>query len=110
MSVESAAAGRLLVAAKSDAAPGATVAVAVRPEKLRISGEKPSPQPDNCVPATVADIGYLGGVSLYKLTIGEGMPVKAAVANVARFAERAIGVGQEVWVSWPAEAAIVLTR
>ena len=44
-SVEGTALGRLRVAAKIDAAPGATVWVAVRPEKLRITRGAPLPDP-----------------------------------------------------------------
>ena len=37
---------------------------------------------DNCVAGTVVDIGYLGGISIYKLRIRDGSLVRAAVANV----------------------------
>src|SRR5579863_7072822 len=49
LSVEGTAAGHLRVAAKADAAPGTTVWVAVRPEKVRITREPPLPGADNCV-------------------------------------------------------------
>jgi putrescine transport system ATP-binding protein len=109
MSVEGTAAGRLRVAAKADAAPGQVVWVAVRPEKVRI-GHAPPPGLDNCVAATVVDIGYLGDMSLYKLRTRDGSQVKAAIANVGRPAEGAVAVDAQVWLSWPPEAAIVLAR
>jgi putrescine transport system ATP-binding protein len=110
LSVEGTAAGRLRVAAKSAAEPGQVVWVAVRPEKLRIAREQPAAGLDNSVAATVVDIGYLGDTSLYKLRIRDGSQVKAALANVGGRADAALAVDQPVWLSWPPEAAIVLTR
>jgi putrescine transport system ATP-binding protein len=110
LSVEGTVAGRLCVAVKSDAAPGTMVSVAVRPEKIRINREPPLPGLDNCVAATLVDIGYLGDISVYKLRIRGGSQVKAAIANVGSGAERKVAFDEEVWLSWPAEGAIVLTR
>jgi putrescine transport system ATP-binding protein len=109
-SVEGTAAGRLRLAAKIDAEPHTMVCVAVRPEKMRISREQPSPNLENCVAATVVEIGYLGDLSIYKLRIADGSRLKAAVANTGRLLERAIDWDERVWLSWPPEAAIVLTR
>jgi len=110
LSVEGTAAGRLRVAAKSEAEPGQVVWVAVRPEKLRIAREQPLAGLDNSVAATVVDIGYLGDTSLYKLRIRDGSQVRAAVANVGGGGDAVLAVEQHVWLSWPPEAAIVLTR
>jgi putrescine transport system ATP-binding protein len=113
-SVEGTALGRLRVATAIDADPGATVWVAVRPEKMRITQSEPSPDPqtglENCAAATVVDIGYLGDLSIYKLRTGDGAPLQAATANTGRLTERAIGWDDKVWLSFPPEAAIVLTR
>ena len=108
--VEGTAAGRLSVAAKIDAAPGATVFIAVRPEKLRIHREPPSPQTDNCADGTVTDLGYLGDLTIYKLRLGDGRTMKAAVANTGRVAAHPIGRDERVWVSFAPEAAVVLRR
>jgi putrescine transport system ATP-binding protein len=109
-SVEGTEAGRLHVAEKANAEPGAMVWVAVRPEKMRITRDPPLPGLENCVAGTVVDIGYLGDVSVYKLRIRGGVQVKAAIANVGRFADSTVALDEQVWLSWPAEAAIVLTR
>jgi putrescine transport system ATP-binding protein len=108
LSVEGTALGRIRVAAKIGAPPGATVWVAVRPEKMRIAAEK-SDQ-DNCAAATVADIGYLGDLSIYRLKTDAGLPLQAASANTGRHGESLIGWNDKVWLSFPPEAAIVLTR
>jgi putrescine transport system ATP-binding protein len=109
MTVEGTTAGRLRLAAKADAEPGKMVYVAVRPEKVRMSREPPLPGLDNSVAATVLDIGYLGEMSIYKLRVRDGV-VKAAVVNTGGGAQRPAGSGDEVWLSWPLDAAILLTR
>jgi putrescine transport system ATP-binding protein len=109
LSVEGTAAGNLRVATKAEAAPGAVVWVAVRPEKVRLSREPPSSTSPNCIAGAVVDIAYLGDVSVYKLRIRDGSLVQAAVANVGGGGS-AFGFDEQMWLSWPAEAAIVLTH
>ncbi|MGO9047628.1 MAG: ABC transporter ATP-binding protein [Xanthobacteraceae bacterium] len=109
LSVEGTAAGNLRAWAKPEADPGSIVWLAVRPEKVRISREPPVADVANCTSGTVVDIGYLGGMSIYKLRIRDGSLVRAAVAN-AGGSERPIGFDEQVWLSWPADAATVLTH
>jgi putrescine transport system ATP-binding protein len=109
LTVEGTAAGNLRAATKPEADPGSIVWLAVRPERVRIDRAPPAADLGNCVAGAIIDIGYLGDVSLYKLRIRDGSLVRARVANVGG-AEPAIGVGEQVWLSWPAEAAIVLTH
>ncbi len=65
---------------------------------------------ENCLAATVVDVGYLGDLSIYKLRCDGGLQIKAAIANTGRSAEEAIGWDDKVWLSFPPHAAIVLTR
>ena len=113
-SVEGTVLGRLQVGATIAAEPQSTVWVAVRPEKMRITrAESGSAQPaggENCVAATVADVGYLGDLSIYKLRCDGGAEIKAAAVNAGRFAAGAIGWDDKVWLSFAPHAAIVLTR
>jgi putrescine transport system ATP-binding protein len=112
--VEGTALGRLRVGVKIDAEPHATVWVAVRPEKIRLSqrqaGAGEAPAPDNSIAATVADIGYLGDLSIYRLRSETGAPLQAVMANTGSSDARGIGWNDKVWASFPPEAAIVLTR
>ena len=110
LSVEGTGAGYLRVAAKADAVPGATVWVAVRPEKIRIIREPPLPGADNCVAGTIIDIGYLGDTSIYKMQLRSGALMKAAIANVGDRALRAPAFGDEVWLLWRPENSMLLTR
>ena len=108
LSVEGTPAGSLRAGIKPEADPGAVVWLAVRPERIRISREQPALDAANCTSGTVVDIGYLGDMSIYKLRIRDGSMVRAAVAN-AGGVERPIGFDEQVWLSWPVEAATVLT-
>jgi putrescine transport system ATP-binding protein len=112
-SIEGTALGRLRVAGKIDAEPGATVWVAVRPEKLRINPGEPTAEQqaaNSGVAATVVDIGYLGDLSIYRLRTDAGVALQAAIANTGLLAGRAAGWNDKVWVSFSPDAAIVLTR
>jgi putrescine transport system ATP-binding protein len=103
------AAGRLLAAESGEARPGQQVSLAVRPEKLRISLDRPA-DAVNCVTGQVVDIGYLGDVSTYHVKLRTGLVLKAAAANLSRLVARPIGWDDQVWLSWVPEAGIVLTR
>jgi putrescine transport system ATP-binding protein len=113
-SVEGTALGRLRAAGKINAEPLATVWVAVRPEKMLITRAEPGRDrqaaAENCVAATVADVGYLGDLSIYKLRTDAGVQIKAAIANTGRSGDDAIGWDDKVWLSFSPQAAIVLTR
>jgi putrescine transport system ATP-binding protein len=108
--IASAAAGQLRGLACEGAKRGDTVWVALRPEKVRIAREPPARPEENCVAGTVGTIGYLGDLSIYQVRLDNGFVMKAAVVNVTRLVERAIGWDDRVWLSWTPEAATVLTR
>ena len=116
-SVEGTPAGTLRVAAKIDAKPGATVWLAVRPEKMRVTPEPPAAAPPPLQPApaenyaagTIVDIGYLGELTIYKMRLADGAIVTAAIANTGSAAERPTDWDERAWISFAPEAAIVLT-
>jgi putrescine transport system ATP-binding protein len=107
--IMSADAGKLRAAAP-DAGPGATVWVALRPEKLRISHQPPVAMAANCVSGQIMSIGYLGDVSVYKVRLDNGFVMKAAAANMTRLIERPFGRDERVWLSWAPDAGVVLVR
>ena len=109
-SIEGTAAGRLRAAGKVDAEPGAPVWAAVRPERIVVAREPPASDEVNSVAATVVDIGYLGDMSIYKLRITGGAQMKAAIPNIGRSTGQVASFDEEVWLTWPPEATIVLTR
>jgi putrescine transport system ATP-binding protein len=81
---------------------GSAVAVAVRPEKLRLSANRPK---GIALAATVASINYQGGLSIVHLTTAGGQALKAQMASAeAAACER----GMAVWAGWnPADAGVI---
>jgi len=108
--IESEAAGRLVVTHPADAASGAVVTVAVRPEKVQIGTTASRANDDNCFAGRVAEVGYLGGVSIYKIKLDNGLDMKAIAVNRTRLAEPPIGPGDRVWLSFAPESGVVLSR
>ena len=82
---------------------GSAAALAVRPEKLRLSAERPA---GIAIAATVASIGYQGGLSLVHLTTATGQALKAQMASAEAVA---YARGAAVWAGWdPADAAVII--
>jgi putrescine transport system ATP-binding protein len=119
-SVDDTAIGRLRVAARIDAAPGTTVWVAVRPEKLQVWQDRPAAL-ENGVAATLVDIAYLGDLSILRLRTDAGVALQATIANTGhverhgerygeRFGPRGLGDATKLWLGFPPEAAIVLRQ
>jgi putrescine transport system ATP-binding protein len=110
MVIESAFGGRLRVAQTADAKVGATVWVALRPEKMLIALTPPAATDENCFSGQVLDIGYFGDISVYKIRLDNGVVMRAAAVNQSRLRARPIGWDQRVWLSFVPESGMVLTR
>ncbi len=104
--------GATIEAATADPAakPGTEAAFAIRPEKVRISLDPPPPGTPNVLSGEVWDIGYLGDVSVYRVRLPNGTIVKSTIANVTRLVERPISWDDKVYLTWPRDAGLVLTR
>ena len=100
----------LVVEQACDAIGGDSVAFAVRPEKVQISSAQPETSTANTLHGEVLDIGYLGDFSVFIVRLDDGRMFRAAQANVSRLVDRPITYGDMVWLSWPADAGLVLTR
>src|SRR5260370_22119723 len=112
--IEGTALGRLRAAGKINAEPGATVWMAVRPEKVRLTryevGRHEQAVAENGIAATVVDIGYLGDLSLYQLRTEAGVALQAAIANTEPLVARGIGWYVKNCLSFAPETAPGLTR
>ncbi|MCT8998767.1 ABC transporter ATP-binding protein [Chelativorans intermedius] len=100
---------QFLVADSGDASPGDTVWLAVRPEKLRITRERPS-EVENALEGEVWDIAYLGDMTVYNVKLADGRIVKASTINSRRSVEDALTWHERAWVSFLPDAGVVLTR
>ncbi|WP_299501272.1 ABC transporter ATP-binding protein [uncultured Roseobacter sp.] len=88
---------------------GQTCHLAVRPEKIAISAERPS-DAENAVQGTVLDIAYLGNLSTYHVELPGGQIIKAQTANTQRVSRRSFTWEDPVWVSWTATAGVLLEQ
>jgi len=93
------------------AAPNATVWVALRPEKIRISREPPDSKGDNCVAGVVSEIAYLGDQSIYLVRLEGGRQVRVTQPNTLRHTgvDR-ISWDEPVWLSWDSSSPVVVTQ
>ena len=89
---------------------GATVWVALRPEKLRIQKEALDEGEVNCLGGEVWDIGYLGNLSIYHVRLPSGKMVTSTHTNQSRLVERDITWEDQVTVHWAPGANVVLTN
>ncbi|MEZ5888693.1 MAG: ABC transporter ATP-binding protein [Paracoccaceae bacterium] len=101
--------GRVTARAVPGIAAGQALTLAVRPEKLTISRDRPDVP--NAVRGVVSDVGYFGRDSLYKVRLPSGTVLSAHSANARRAAEaeRVATWEDEVWLGFDPSAAILLT-
>ena len=88
---------------------GQQVWLALRPEKIRIGHDQPA-SAINAIPGKVEDVGYLGSISHYHVRTAPGERITALRANSAHTVERPISWEDQVWLDWPVDAGVVLTR
>ena len=96
------------VADNTNAATGDNVALAIRPEKIHISRERP--ETTNAIDGEVWDIAYLGDMTLYNVKLDDGRIVKTSMINSRRSVEDALTWHDRAWVSFAPDAGVVLTR
>jgi putrescine transport system ATP-binding protein len=97
----------LLVEHKQPVTVGTPVSVAIRPEKMHVSGEAPA-ETANTVEGVVAEIGYLGDVSIYHVRIPSGKLVQVQLTNLARLTEPPLTWDQPVYLSWQPTSGVLL--
>lgn len=97
-------AGTVVVAEPRQPIGKTAVAVAIRPEKVKLSRRGPAADAVNAhainrLEGVVTDISYLGGMTTYKVRLDSGAVVRSAMANTARIDMDAYGLSQRV-VAW----------
>ena len=81
--------------------------LALRPEKVAISAERPEGV-ENAVQGKILDIAYLGNLSTYHVEIPGGHIIKAQTANTRRISRRSYSWEDTVWLSWTPTAGVLL--
>ena len=88
--------------------PGQRVWVALRPEKIRLSKQPTVQSRANQLRGTVHQLGYLGNRCTYQIKTASGKLVTVFSQNERRTSEWSIDWSDEVYVSWNADAAVLL--
>ena len=97
-------AGTIAVAEPRDPIANPAVSVAIRPEKVKLSRRGPAADAANShainrLEGVVTDVGYLGGMTTYKVKLDTGAAVRSSIANTIRLDVDAYQAGQRV-VAW----------
>ncbi len=97
-------AGVITVAAPRNPVTKTTVSVAIRPEKVKLSRRGPVSDGAgsgafNRLEGVIADVSYLGGLTVYKVKLDSGAFVRASMANTARIDMDAYSLSHRV-VAW----------
>ena len=104
VTVDVAGIGPVRVAANTALDPGSRGTVALRPEKIRIEAAAPADSPDNHYRGTVAEMLYMGDVTVYIVDTPGGEKIEALLANSASGRAKFFDVGDAVEMSWPLAA------
>ncbi len=88
---------------------GTSVAVMVRPEKVRISRDIPA-EGLNWAKGIIADIAYLGDVSIFHVRLESGHKISALQTNLRHTDEQPLTWDNPVYLSWHPANALVLTQ
>src|ERR1700676_4153357 len=97
-------AGTIMVAEPRQPITKTVVAVAIRPEKLKLSRRGPASDGANAsainrLEGIVVDASYLGGITTYQVKLDTGAVVRSSMANTARIDHDAYTASQRV-VAW----------
>jgi len=89
-------------------APNQKVHVALRPEKIKISRNKPA-QDENCICGIVEEIAYMGSLSVYRVRLDSGKEIRVTQPNFARDMSERFTWNDRVFLSWDVDSSVVLT-
>ena len=93
-----------------EAEAGATVAFAIRPEKIKVSSQRPADASSNAMEGEIWDLAYLGDMTVYHIKLDDGQVVKASALNSARVTDDPLTWSDRAWISFAPDAGVVLTR
>ena len=88
---------------------GMPVTVALRPEKIHVSIDKPVSD-FNAVPGVIEELSYFGSFTVYRIKLASGKVLAVSQANTERLREHNLTWGDRVWAHWSNSAHVVLTQ
>lgn len=99
----------LSVVTAATPSPGSAVAVAVRPEKVIVSAQRPQ-YPCNTAQGRIEDLAYLGSHTVYHVRLGSGARIVALDVNMRHVGERRFSWKDPVYVHWQPDSSVLLTQ
>jgi putrescine transport system ATP-binding protein len=87
---------------------GSQIAIAVRPEKVRVSRAEPAEKSFNAAHGEIWDIGYLGDMTVFHIKLENGQVVRASLLNSSREVEDPLGYGENAWISFSPSSGVLL--
>jgi ABC-type Fe3+/spermidine/putrescine transport system ATPase subunit len=89
---------------------GGAIAIAVRPEKLKISEDQPKSAKAIKAEGKVRDVAYYGDTSHVVVRCNDELELSVNVQNDRRAGGSGVERGQKVWIHWAPEDTLVLTE
>ena len=89
-------------------APGDAIELALRPEKIAIATSPEGATMANVVESRIKRLTYFG--AMLEITADAGDIGELTVQIAAWRREQAFNVDQTVWLHWPDDAAVIVTR
>jgi putrescine transport system ATP-binding protein len=102
--------GEIVATSAPDARVGEAVWLALRPEKIVVTGGDGAGVGTNEIAGTVAEIGYRGEQSMLEVRTAAGAVLKVSVMNQRRRATDGPAVGESVRLAFAADDIVALTR
>ena len=96
------------VSLQQDGPSGGTVGIAIRPEKVSVSSDKPEDGSLIALSAKVQQVAYHGNESHVFVTTEQGKRLSVTVQNQTRTREAIMAAGEGCWVSWRPQDTLVL--
>jgi len=87
---------------------GMPATVAVRPEKVSLQRDPPTDAQHNCLRGEIADNGYFGSFSLYRMNLAGGKKLQIQITHGQRHGEL-FQRGETVYATFAPDALVVLT-
>ncbi|MGA2057851.1 MAG: ABC transporter ATP-binding protein, partial [Bradyrhizobium sp.] len=106
-------AGTIYVAEPRQPLTKTSLCVAIRPEKVKLSRRPPvsdDARAINRLEGVVTDVGYLGGITSYKIKLDSGAMLRSSMANTARLGLDAYSPSQRVVAWFSPEDCVVLEQ
>jgi putrescine transport system ATP-binding protein len=115
MTVATRDAGQVIAVEPAQAPASDRVCIAIRPEKIRLSRRAPASDAGhstaiNRLEGVVTGVSYLGGQTVYQVTLDGGAVLRVALANATRLDVDAYNVTQRVVAWFAPDDCVVLDR